>query len=59
LLTELNRRGIYYQAGPVIVATARTDEPQVREALKAARVIRELLYNRAALMLLPAGISKG
>jgi hypothetical protein len=59
LLTELNRRGIYYQARPVIVATARTDEPQGREALKAARVTRELVYNRAALMLLAAGISKG
>jgi phosphoglycolate phosphatase (TIGR01487 family) len=59
LLAELNRRGIYYQAGRVIVATARTDEPRVREALEAARVSRELVYNRAALMLLPAGISKG
>ena len=32
LLAELDRRGIYYQVGRVIVGTARADEPAVQEA---------------------------
>jgi hypothetical protein len=59
LLAELDRRGIAYQLGRVIVDTARADEAQVREALEAAAARRQLIYNRAALMLLPAGLSKG
>ena len=59
LLAELDRRGIYYQVGRVIVGTARVDEPAVKDALVAAGVTRDLIYNRAALMLLPAGVSKG
>jgi hydroxymethylpyrimidine pyrophosphatase-like HAD family hydrolase len=59
LLAELDRRGIYYQVGRVIVGTARADEGAVREALGSAGVTRDLIYNRAALMLLPAGVSKG
>jgi hydroxymethylpyrimidine pyrophosphatase-like HAD family hydrolase len=59
LLAELDRRGIYYQVGRVIVGTARGDERALKEALAAAGVTRDLIYNRAALMLLPAGVSKG
>jgi len=59
LLAELDRRGIYYQVGRVIVGTARGDEGALKEALAAAGVTRDLIYNRAALMLLPAGVSKG
>ena len=59
LLAELDRRGIYYQVGRVIVGTGRGDEGAVGEALAAADVTRDLIYNRAALMLLPAGVSKG
>jgi hypothetical protein len=59
LLAELDRRGLYYQAGRVIVGTARADEAAVGEAMAAAGVTLELIPNRAALMLLPAGISKG
>ena len=59
LLAELDRRGIYYQVGRVIVGTMRADEPGVREALNASGVSRELVYNRGHLMLLPMGISKG
>jgi hydroxymethylpyrimidine pyrophosphatase-like HAD family hydrolase len=59
LLAELDRRGIYYQVGRVILGTARRDETGVKEALAAAGVTRELVHNRAALMLLPAGVSKG
>lgn len=59
LLAELDRRGTYYQAGRVIVGTARADEMAVREALSTAGVSRDLITNRAALMLLPSGLSKG
>jgi hydroxymethylpyrimidine pyrophosphatase-like HAD family hydrolase len=59
LLGELERRGIYYQVGRVIVGTGRADEAAVREALRAAGVTRDLVMNRAALMLLPSGVSKG
>jgi hydroxymethylpyrimidine pyrophosphatase-like HAD family hydrolase len=59
LLLELERRGVYYQAGRVIVGTARSDEAQVRDALTAASVTRAIVYNRAALMLLPISVSKG
>ena len=59
LLAELDRRGIAYQVGRVIVGVARGDEPAVREALAAAGVSRDVIHNRARLMLLPAGVSKG
>ncbi len=59
LLAELDRRGIHYEHGRVIVGTGRSDEARVRAALEAAGVGLDLVYNRGALMLLPAGISKG
>ena len=59
LLTELDRRGITYQVGRVIVGAARGDEAPICEALTAAGVNRDRVYNRSALMLLPAGVSKG
>jgi hydroxymethylpyrimidine pyrophosphatase-like HAD family hydrolase len=59
LLSELDQRGLYYQVGRVIVGTSRADEARVREALAASGVSRDLVYNRASLMLLPAGIAKG
>ncbi len=59
LLAELDHRGIFYQAGRVLVATARADEAAVREALSATGVSLELVYNRSALMLLPQGVTKG
>jgi hypothetical protein len=59
VLAELDHRGIFYQLGRVIVATARADETGVREALAATGVSLELVYNRSALMLLPQGVTKG
>jgi hydroxymethylpyrimidine pyrophosphatase-like HAD family hydrolase len=59
LLAELDRRGVEYQVGRVIVGTTRSDESQVRAALAATGVSRAIVYNRAFLMLLPAGVSKG
>jgi phosphoglycolate phosphatase-like HAD superfamily hydrolase len=59
LLAELDRRGVPYQLGRVIVGTWRNEEPRVREALAAVGVGTAIVYNRAALMLLPPGVSKG
>src|SRR5215471_3246449 len=59
LASELDRRGVSYQVGRVIMATARGDEALVGEALTAAGVTRDLIYNRDSLMLLPPGVSKG
>ena len=58
-LAELDRRGVSYQLGRVIVGTARSAEAAVRAALGEAGVHFEFVQNRAALMVVPAGISKG
>jgi hydroxymethylpyrimidine pyrophosphatase-like HAD family hydrolase len=59
LLAELDRAGVAYQVGRVVVGMARADESRVRQALAACHVSLDLVYNRAALMLLPTGVSKG
>lgn len=59
LLAELDRRGIFYHAGRVVVGTGRQDELAVRAALASTDVTLDLVYNRGSMMLLPAGISKG
>jgi hydroxymethylpyrimidine pyrophosphatase-like HAD family hydrolase len=59
LLAELDGRGIPFQPGRVIVGTWRAEEAGVREVLAALGVRMELVYNRAALMLLPPGVGKG
>jgi hydroxymethylpyrimidine pyrophosphatase-like HAD family hydrolase len=59
MLAELDHRGIFYQVGRVIVATARADEAGVRDALSVTGVSLELVYNRSALMLVPQGVTKG
>jgi hydroxymethylpyrimidine pyrophosphatase-like HAD family hydrolase len=59
LLVELDRRDIPYQLGRVVIGTARAYEANVRAALDAVGVSFELIPNRAALMLLPTGVSKG
>jgi len=59
LLAELDARGIPFQVGRVIVGTWRPEEARVRAALRDLGVQMELVYNRAAVMLLPPGVSKG
>lgn len=59
LLAELGRRGVEYEVGHVLVSAVRRDETQVRAALAASGVRLEMVYNRAYLMLLPAGLTKG
>jgi hydroxymethylpyrimidine pyrophosphatase-like HAD family hydrolase len=59
LLAELDRRGIPFRAGRTLVETAREDEPAVRRALQRTGVVLRPAYNRAALLLLADGVSKG
>ncbi len=59
LLAELDRCGVPFQAGRVVVGTWRAEEGRVRRALADLGVSMEIVYNRAALMLLPPGVSKG
>lgn len=58
-LAELDRRGVTFQAGRVVVGTWRSEEERVRHVLADLGVSMEIVYNRAALMLLPPGVSKG
>jgi hydroxymethylpyrimidine pyrophosphatase-like HAD family hydrolase len=59
LLAELDRRGILYEVGRVVIGVARSDEAAVRDALAATGVSLDVAYNRGRLMLLPHGVSKG
>jgi hydroxymethylpyrimidine pyrophosphatase-like HAD family hydrolase len=59
LLAALDRRGVPFQVGRVIVATTHDYRDAVLAALAEAESPLDLVANRAALMLLPAGISKG
>jgi len=59
LIAALDRHAIPFQVGRVIVATGHSYEAQVRRLMAEVGVERELVRNRAALMLLPRGVSKG
>jgi hydroxymethylpyrimidine pyrophosphatase-like HAD family hydrolase len=59
LLAELDRRAIVYQVGRTIVDTFRRDEAGIRDAMATAQVRLTPAPNRAALMLLAPGVSKG
>ncbi|OGL12022.1 MAG: hypothetical protein A3I17_09215 [Candidatus Rokubacteria bacterium RIFCSPLOWO2_02_FULL_72_37] len=59
LLAELDARGIPFQVGRVIVGTWRAEEARVRDTLRTLGMRMAIAYNRAAVMLLPPGISKG
>jgi hydroxymethylpyrimidine pyrophosphatase-like HAD family hydrolase len=59
LLAALDRRQIAYQVGRVVVGTWRAREEAVRQALADTGTALEIVHNRAALMLLPEGVTKG
>jgi hypothetical protein len=59
LLEELDRRGVPFNAGHVLVATLHHFRDTVLDAVRAAEVTVNVVTNRAALMLLPPLISKG
>lgn len=59
LIAALDRAGIPLQVGRVIVATGHSYEAQVRRLMAEAGVELDLVRGRAALRLLPRGVSKG
>jgi hypothetical protein len=60
LLARLRDRGVEpVAAGTVIVATTRVHEGEVAAALRDLSIERQVILNKAALMLLPPGIDKG
>ena len=59
LIAELDRRSVPFQTGRVIIGTGRSFESEVRAAMTQTGVKLQLVRNRAALMLLPAGVTKG
>jgi hypothetical protein len=59
LLEELDRRGVPFNAGHVLVATTHHFRDAVLDAVRAAEVTVNIVTNRAALMVLPPLISKG
>ena len=59
LIAALDRAGIPFQVGRVIVATGHSHEAQVRRLMAEAGVELELVLSRASLRLLPRGVSKG
>jgi len=59
LLAALDEKGVSYLAGRTIIGVHRGDEARVRDALTSVGARLENVYNRASLMLVPPGISKG
>jgi hydroxymethylpyrimidine pyrophosphatase-like HAD family hydrolase len=59
LLSELERRALFFRVGRTIVDMARSDAEHARQALTATQTRMDLVFNRGSLMLLPPGISKG
>ncbi|OCB30569.1 HAD family hydrolase [Mycobacterium malmoense] len=55
----LDERGIPYRRGEVLVAVAGEHQSAVVEAIAELGMDYQLIRNRAALMVLPAGITKG
>jgi hydroxymethylpyrimidine pyrophosphatase-like HAD family hydrolase/energy-coupling factor transporter ATP-binding protein EcfA2 len=59
LLEALQRRGVRFSVGSAIVATHAPFAEAALAAIREAGVERTLVFNRDALMLLPAGVNKG
>jgi len=57
--TELAARGVAHRSGQVLVACAAADEPAVSEVIRELGLDCQLVRNRAELMILPAGVTKG
>lgn len=58
LLGELERREVEFSIGRVVVATTSHQAAAAREAISASSSAYQLVFNREALMLLPAGVDK-
>jgi hydroxymethylpyrimidine pyrophosphatase-like HAD family hydrolase len=58
LLGELRARGVPFQSGAVIVGTWDRHAAEVLELIRHDALDAQLIFNRAAMMLLPTGINK-
>ena len=59
LLEALRRRGVPFDVGSAIVATAAPFAEAALAAIRETGVERTLVFNKDALMLLPGGVTKG
>jgi hypothetical protein len=59
LLAALDRRDVPFSVGHVIIAALERDRPAILDAMRETDVLVPVVSNRAALMLVPAHISKG
>ena len=57
-LRELERRGVPYSTGRVIVSTVTPHEVQVLEAIRSLGLELQIIFNKESVMVLPSGISK-
>ena len=57
--TALSRAGVPYRAGHVLLATEAVHDEVVLREIERLGLEAQLVYNRGALMILPAGVSKG
>ena len=55
----LSERRVAHRSGRVLVACAATDEPAASEVIRELGLDCRLVRNRAELMILPAGVTKG
>lgn len=58
LLGELRSRGVPFQAGAVVVGTWDRHASEVLELIRHNALDLQLVFNRAAMMLLPSGVNK-
>lgn len=58
LLGELRSRGVPFQSGAVVVGTWDRHATEVLELIRRNALDTQLVFNRAAMMLLPSGINK-
>jgi hydroxymethylpyrimidine pyrophosphatase-like HAD family hydrolase len=58
LMEELERRGVRFTTGRSVIATARDFEQPVLEAIGMLALDVQMIFNKEALMLLPAGVDK-
>lgn len=57
-LTELTMRGVPIRVGKVIVATVEPHENTVLEVVKQSALELQVIFNKGAVMVLPAGVNK-
>lgn len=57
-IMELSRRGVPIRVGKVIVATVEPHETTVLEVIKEASLELQVIFNKGAVMVLPAGVNK-